>query len=74
MRPVNSVYKGESIALECSNKCTINPCLNSGKCVNLFTKSRCDCFGTGYEGATCKQGNAYIFLCKFYYIYKQKTG
>lgn len=52
---MKKVYKVESVAFECADKCSTNKCLNKGRCVNLFVKSGCDCFGTGYQGETCKQ-------------------
>ena len=53
--PVKKVYKVGSVAFECADKCSDNKCLNKGRCVNQFVKSKCDCFGTGYQGETCKQ-------------------
>jgi len=48
------VLKGESVAPGCLNQCaTQNPCENSGKCINMFTRAACDCFGTGYDGVRC---------------------
>lgn len=49
------MYKVGSVAFECADKCSDNKCLNKGRCVNQFVKSKCDCFGTGYQGETCKQ-------------------
>lgn len=38
----------------CVNKCdTDNFCLHSTSCVNLYTHTKCDCFGTNYEDRYC---------------------
>ena len=38
-------------------KCQFNTCLNGGRCVaeggGIGGRTRCDCTGTGYTGATC---------------------
>jgi hypothetical protein len=41
----------------CLNECRVrNPCLNKGKCINRFSKAKCDCSGTGFEGQRCEKG------------------
>lgn len=40
----------------CIDLClTENICENNGKCINHYTKTSCDCFGTKYEGKMCEQ-------------------
>ncbi|KAL8565044.1 hypothetical protein ACOMHN_003420 [Nucella lapillus] len=34
--------------------CVNNRCQNGGQCVDLVDDFRCDCSGTGYEGAACQ--------------------
>ncbi|KAG8179803.1 hypothetical protein JTE90_025970, partial [Oedothorax gibbosus] len=39
---------------ECLDKCeTENPCLFNGRCINHYTHTSCDCFGTGHEDKIC---------------------
>ncbi|XP_066913033.1 axotactin-like isoform X1 [Clytia hemisphaerica] len=53
-KPALELLKGQSVATGCIDKCKEeNPCQNAGRCVNLFTRAGCDCFGTGYGGAVC---------------------
>ena len=55
-KPASSLLKGERVdTAECKDECETktNPCKNLGRCVNLFTRAGCNCFGTGYEGAQC---------------------
>lgn len=53
LSPVDRFLKGEKLAPKCLNTCSINPCQNSGSCINLFNRAGCDCFGTGYDGDRC---------------------
>lgn len=40
----------------CINKCeTDNYCLHKSTCVNYYTNTKCDCFGTNYEDVYCWQ-------------------
>lgn len=40
----------------CINKCdTDNYCLHKSICVNYYTHTKCDCFGTNYEDVYCWQ-------------------
>lgn len=35
------------------DKCTPNPCMHGGVCLQTWTQFRCDCSTTGYGGAVC---------------------
>ncbi|GFR22715.1 protocadherin-like wing polarity protein stan [Trichonephila clavata] len=38
----------------CVDQCDItNPCLYNGRCINHYTHTSCDCFGTGHEDKIC---------------------
>lgn len=40
----------------CVNKCeTENYCLHKSTCINFYTHTKCDCFGTNYEDVYCWQ-------------------
>lgn len=55
LQPV-AIDKGNMIQSGCLNKCdTNNYCLHKSTCVNLYSHTRCDCFGTKYEDQYCWQ-------------------
>lgn len=60
------LIKSKGTKSGCLNECRVrNPCLNNGKCVNRFSKAKCDCSGTGFEGKRCEKGqfaNSLMFL------------
>ncbi|XP_050401820.2 axotactin isoform X2 [Patella vulgata] len=38
----------------CNDLCADNnQCQNGGRCINMYTRTKCDCFGTNYEGNRC---------------------
>ncbi|GIY29013.1 contactin-associated protein like 5-1 [Caerostris darwini] len=42
------------LAHGCLDQCEItNPCLYNGRCINHYTHTSCDCFGTGHEDKIC---------------------
>lgn len=44
----------ELVERGCLNRCdTDNYCMHSTACVNQYTHTRCDCFGTGFEDRYC---------------------
>jgi len=48
----------------CFDKCVVEPtltCLNRGRCLNLYTRTGCDCRGTGFTGVTCTKRKREIF-------------
>ena len=52
------------------NRCSNNPCLNNGTCLNGYTKKGYICLcGSLYSGELCETGNTYI-LCWIYQKYK----
>lgn len=56
------LIKSKGTKSGCLNECRAqNPCLNNGRCINRFSKAKCDCSGTGFEGTKCEKG-------KFIYI------
>jgi len=62
-KPNEKVLKSQFYSPVCMNRCTEeNPCKHSGRCVNVFTKVICDCFGTGYDGAKCTKKSNTINL------------
>ena len=74
-KPASSLLKGERVdTAECKDECETktNPCKNLGRCVNLFTRAGCDCFGTGYEGAQCTKskhdGDKIFFFFKDFHL------
>ena len=50
--------------LGCINACdTDQSCQHGGTCVNHYTHTSCDCFGTGFEGHRCnKPGKIISFM------------
>ncbi|XP_002159075.2 axotactin isoform X1 [Hydra vulgaris] len=53
LKPAQTFLKSERIAPNCLDSCSLNTCANKGKCINLFTRAACDCFGTGFTGEIC---------------------
>ena len=39
--------------------CHAGACRHGGRCIEEFKGFRCDCTGTGFEGATCELGKCY---------------
>lgn len=48
------VFLENQLSQSCIDQCTKkNPCLFNGKCINHYTHTSCDCFGTGHEDKIC---------------------
>jgi len=45
----------------CIDRCLSegNACRNGGRCINLYDRTECDCFGTNYEGENCDRDGNY---------------
>ena len=58
------LYDKTDVELGCTSQCdTDNPCIHGGQCINHYTHTTCDCFGTRYEGKHCdKKGKNEILL------------
>lgn len=41
------------ISVGCSGKCSQNPCLNGGRCVEGYDHFTCDCHSTPFKGTIC---------------------
>ena len=52
------IYQNKKISLPgCFDKCRTeqsHQCQNNGRCKNMYTRTECDCRGTGYTGKTCQ--------------------
>ena len=63
-------FKNEFFCFSNKNRCSNNPCLNNGTCLNGYTKKGYICLcGSLYSGENCETGNTYI-LCWIYQKYK----
>ncbi|UYV76913.1 axo [Cordylochernes scorpioides] len=46
------------VEVGCQDRCSdFHRCLHGGSCLNHYTHSSCDCFGTGFEGDICSRSN-----------------
>lgn len=71
---VSSTRK-EGVDLECLDLCdTDNPCVHGGRCVNHYTRTLCDCFGTGYEGHRCNRKGIDRSCCHFGIVIKYASS
>jgi hypothetical protein len=57
------VWDGWSDVNECAATVFPPTCNNGGLCTNSAGNFTCDCFGTGYSGATCDAGELRRLLC-----------
>ncbi|XP_076329886.1 axotactin isoform X3 [Tachypleus tridentatus] len=53
-----SVSSSENVKIGCIDLCIrYDRCLHSGRCINHYTHTTCDCLGTGHEDWICGQNN-----------------
>ncbi|XP_076463197.1 axotactin-like isoform X3 [Babylonia areolata] len=68
------VGRREGVRAGCVDRCeggggADTRCQNQGRCVNLYTRFHCDCFGTDFEGQSCEtQGPTVLTLSGYEWL------
>lgn len=59
------LIKSKGTKSGCLNECRArNPCLNNGNCINRFSRAKCNCTDTGFEGEKCEKGKVVVLYQK----------